>query len=399
MRTLFLLSGLLLALPSQAARESHGGDAVICPNPGPNCKAVELFDYFEGKETAGLEPSLGAPTLDYKAKAMVVINRIRKIDPTGAAAYEKRLEGFDPSKQVGLVDRFAVEEIDDSEEIIDPANGRFKAQWVAQKHRPAKFEKKYLTDGLFWRNADNDHRAGLALHEIFYGDYLDRELGQYYPPQELKSDGIRYFNAVMSSVAGESITPQRYLNLLKDAGLLKDVNQSTMDWAAEHGNPSWSAIKHTVKVNGETYLAAGLAFNPNGTVRTGTILNPNTVKVRGLELKVRTNPGNLETNLEFHPNGSLAKANLVPGQVIPVQDMGVTLTNWYNQNEPNSDRSTSTEFHSNGSLKSAVISGGPYRFRTEKGKFKTLNCAAPKRWCRVQFDEQEVLIDSREIKK
>lgn len=223
----FILIGILLyAVQSPAGQETHGGDAIVCTNAGGSV-SVEMLDYLEASQVYGLTLDLGGSGLTYLERVDYVLKRLERIDPAAAKRYAEKASSF--LSQTAFLDRSAIQDIDDSSEIIDPLSNCRKVQIAVQVAAPKMFEKKYLIDKNLWQLADDYQKAGLVLHEIL----LEEVYANYYHSNSLNA---RYYNAVISSKQMDMIVqdPKLYFALLRDANFQNEPN-STFGYYKHNG--------------------------------------------------------------------------------------------------------------------------------------------------------------------
>jgi hypothetical protein len=276
-----LLPGILMlvfaSLSAYAANGSgaHGGDAIVC-EAANGTRTVEVLDYFESSQTLGLTPSLGT-SRSYIERAKFALSRLRGLDLTAYTQYVKWVDQFDSEMQ--LADRSRIKNIDDSTELIKP-NGKcvrnYKIQFAVQLASPRDFDKRYIIDKALWEGADLTQKAGLVLHEIFYREAINGT------PVPKTSNGVRYFNAVVSSSAGNGLSLETYENLLAQSGLLKST-----------------IVSHTALIDGFRYYYGTITYFSNGAVKSGSLYGSQ----KGL---LKSNPSfGFKDIVVFNENGTL----------------------------------------------------------------------------------------------
>ncbi len=197
---LFFLSRVSWAVGGDVG--GNGGDLVLCDLPGGKT-SYELLDYFEAAQKTPFE--LGPSSGDAFEKVTHAIARLRMLDPVRAARYEAEAKSF-----LSLVEWITqgpgLEHIPDLGAVTIPSH--CKVRQVAIRRRTFHPSiRPYLIDERLWLKLDEDHKAGLILHELIYGQM--RDLGQK------TSINARKFNGLLSSRAFDSISASDYDLLVK----------------------------------------------------------------------------------------------------------------------------------------------------------------------------------------
>jgi hypothetical protein len=201
---LLLVAGSVFASGGDVG--GNGGDLVVCDLPGGQ-GSYELLDYFEAaqqKPAALFE--LGSADWDAVRKVEHAISRLRPLDPVRAARYEATAKHF-----LSLVDWITsgpgLEHIPDLGKVAIPSHCKVKQVAIRRTKTFHPSIKPYLIDERLWLKLDEDHRAGLILHELVWGEMFD--LGQ------TNSLNARKFNALLSSAAFDSMPISEYEALTK----------------------------------------------------------------------------------------------------------------------------------------------------------------------------------------
>jgi hypothetical protein len=201
------------SLCAYAGQETHGGHGVVCPAANGG-KTVELLDYYEGKFSTALELDTGSPQADFMEQVSFVLNRLAKIDPVATERFTKRAQNF--MSEAGFVSETQIKPIADANEIINPEAGCYKTQFAVQVMNPRMSQKRYLINSQLWEIASPQTKAGLVLHEIIYTDAV-ASFGHK------TSDYARYYNFIISSEKMREVTPDYYIDLLTQSGLVNDI--------------------------------------------------------------------------------------------------------------------------------------------------------------------------------
>lgn len=193
------------ALGSGGDVGGNGGYLVVCDQPGGG-SSYELLDYFEsvnGKPPLPLE--LGLSSWGASRKVEHALARLNALDPKRAVRYEAEATRF-----LSLVEWITqgpgLEPIPDLGPINLPAHCKPKPVAIRRKTFHPSI-KPFLIDQRLWLKLSEDHRAGLMLHEIIYGEM--RDLGQK------TSVNARKFNGLVSSSVFEAMPVGDYEKLAK----------------------------------------------------------------------------------------------------------------------------------------------------------------------------------------
>jgi hypothetical protein len=185
-------------------REGGGGDAIVCydrplylenGNINPNARIALkplLKDYWEMEETMGaLDLSLGNENLSYKEKVHFVLNRLGTVDKERAARLKER---FEDKTFYNLASRSRIPDIDDATTLLKPRESEncYDVQVAIQRFRQRPFQSKVIIDENIFSLMDEDHKAGLILHELLYEEEI-KHVGAR------TSDKARWYNAIVSS--------------------------------------------------------------------------------------------------------------------------------------------------------------------------------------------------------
>ncbi len=201
---LFFIGGF--AFGSEGDHGGNGGDLAVCVRPDGTV-SYELLDYFEAAHQSPAMPfELGDPSWDASEKVQYALSRLSDLDPVRGARYEAEAKYF-----LSLVDWITqgpgLEHIPDLGEVAIPTHCQVKQIAIRRKTFHPSI-KPYLIDERLWLKLDEDHKAGLILHELIYAQM--RDLGQR------DSINARKYNGILSSPAFESMAAYDYEALVKD---------------------------------------------------------------------------------------------------------------------------------------------------------------------------------------
>lgn len=289
-----------LAFGKEGDHGGNGGDLVVCSLPGGQT-SYELLDYFEAAHLSPAVPlDLGDPSWDAMTKVHHAISRLRSIDPVRAARYETEAKHF-----LSLVDWLikgpGLEHIPDLGPVSIPSHCKVRQIAIRQKQFNPNY-KPYLIDERLWLKLDEDHKAGLILHEIVYGEMWD--LGQK------TSKKARKYNGLLSSKTLDSMTPSGYEALTNDlfrpgiafradkfdinllAGHIFSIDfrplllypvKEKLEWRMVESLPKWMAVTPS----GEVLLGVPPAGAPDPTLLTLVVGDGDTNAIAQLRIHVK----------------------------------------------------------------------------------------------------------------
>ncbi len=189
---------------------SGGGDAVVCRDAQRRIISARLFDFWEAEKLGMPVVDLGAANLGVEAKAKKAVGRLTRFDPVRARSYAEQVDGFFANALV--IPNIVLRSIDDIRNTFEPTPGCTIEQLAVQREPETPAQKRFtVSKDLYDALENDDHRAGLILHEIIYWEA--RQLGH------TDSVRTRYFNGMISSAAVEAMAQADYQALLAAAGL------------------------------------------------------------------------------------------------------------------------------------------------------------------------------------
>ncbi len=151
----------------------NGGDSVVCRDENRKIASVRLLDFYYGQRLRGILPSLGENN-SVTDKVNLVIQRLRRLDPERANRYQANADSF--WNNVKFVPGLPLPKIKDYGDIPIPSNCSIE-QLCIQRPPQDPSESLYTVSLDLWdRLVDDDHRAGLELHEVVEGEAV--ALGQ-----------------------------------------------------------------------------------------------------------------------------------------------------------------------------------------------------------------------------
>jgi hypothetical protein len=181
----------------------NGGGLVVCEQSAGTF-SYELLDYFEAEEASPPLPyDLGPAEWDAFKKVELALSRLSLLDPKRASAYRAQAQRFLSEVEW----KTKLQHIPDAGETVIPSHCHIE-QGAIRRPKLDPTMRPYLIDPLLWKALDEDHRAGLVLHELIWGEM--RDLGQK------SSEKARRFNAIVSSSALQSMKADEYETLTKE---------------------------------------------------------------------------------------------------------------------------------------------------------------------------------------
>ena len=343
-QTILILLLVFLSCRSWAGRESHGGEFRICQKSPSDVAAVELLDYYKAKkDLKDFVLDLGGPNLSVDEKVELVLLRVKKFDPISYERLKKRANQFDREIQFETTWQRFGPALDSGDDLLDMGQGCRRVRVVKQRGDDRKaFEKKYIVYKPHWDLADTTTLAGIKLHEIFYEDAILN--GRF------SSEGIIYYNSLMSSTAAKKLTPVDYYNLLVDSKLDDSF--------------------HFLRVDDFLFQTKNsIQFDSSGTVASAFLAEDIIFRNNDVKMVARAN-----TPIEFWPNGTVGSAHLKFPVVLNIQGKFVTLENF------------TAHFFPNGSLRRGYVSAAT-TLEQEDGSAQKLEGTYY-----VQFNENQKLI-------
>ncbi|MBX3032494.1 MAG: hypothetical protein KF865_01120 [Bdellovibrionaceae bacterium] len=214
MKTALILTLLSLSLTAQARVEGHdigiGGDVVSCFSPEDPALRLktEALDVSEARDARGIRLELGGAELSLERKVSLAISRLRPLNPSRAARYERFFAAF--RQEAAFVRGKVLSDIPDSDELFLERNCR-KEQIIIQKDPKFDQDPRYVIDADLWAAISDDDRAALILHELIWREM--RVAGA------VNSVPVRYFNSLIFGDRLKSLSSRDYIELVRKIGL------------------------------------------------------------------------------------------------------------------------------------------------------------------------------------
>lgn len=204
MKLALALWGGIMPLVAQAGNEAgNGGDVVICYE-GKEIVSAKLLDFHEAEVMRPeLVAKLGPSNLTPIEKVVRAFQRLSVLDEKRTKEYNAAAAKFFTNTR--FVKGVVLEDIPDSGYV--PIGKSCKVEQIAIQKQPVFPEDRlYTISRELWDLLDNDHRAGLMIHEIVYGEAI--RLGHK------NSIKARYFTELIASEKLETMEPEEYARLI-----------------------------------------------------------------------------------------------------------------------------------------------------------------------------------------
>ena len=211
---LFFLIFLIVESSIAGIRDiGNGGEVITCRNAAGALSSIEVLDSYEARILRGFKVKLGDPANSVSEKVNLVFDRVSLQDKSRAARYAHWYKNWDAGIRWQDEALPATPDVDPS---LIPKN--CKIEQIAIQ-RNTTDNQAWYDYGLslkmnrpLWNALDNDQKAVLILHEIFYHEALYSDFKSAEP--------IRYLNSLyFSDEAGPLMsTPLKYAQILESMG-------------------------------------------------------------------------------------------------------------------------------------------------------------------------------------
>ena len=174
---------------------SNGGDAIVCYDRPFSSKAkiirAQLKDFWEHSQTSVHQLDIPAQG-NFTNRARKILERLSQVDPIRGKRLLEKLENI--TQTVAFLDDSSIQEVDDSTSRITSVEmlNCYDRQAAVQIQNPGPYEKAILIDGQIFDKMDENHKAGLILHELLYQEAVSFA-------GEKNSDRTREFNFLINS--------------------------------------------------------------------------------------------------------------------------------------------------------------------------------------------------------
>jgi hypothetical protein len=172
MKRTLLWVWLLTAPYALAGNEAgNGGYTVQCDHPSPDGYTIEVLDYHEIRvrfPPHTFTVDLGSSGDEWD-RVRYALKRLSRLDPKRAAAYQDKADHF--LENANLVAHANLPDPGDSGPVYLEV-GCHAVPTVIQYHGHVEEQKLYTINQDLYEALSPNHRAGLILHEIIYGEAI-----------------------------------------------------------------------------------------------------------------------------------------------------------------------------------------------------------------------------------
>ena len=187
---LYLISfNALAVLDGQGT--GNGGDVLVCKNLNGSVQNITLYDFHEASFRHDINLDLDSNATSLNEKVTSILNKIKRLNPTRAALYEKWWKEFQLPENTSFTNDH-LSDIPDTGEVTYPAN--CEVVQAAHQKKPMSGERRYIIKKDLWNQMDVANKAGLVIHELIYREA--REENSYV---HTNSKRVRYLNATFFS--------------------------------------------------------------------------------------------------------------------------------------------------------------------------------------------------------
>lgn len=201
------------------------GYAWVCRNSDRTLKSVELYDYAIHKTGQRYKLLLIGST--YEEKVRNVINRIKLVEPERGLKYARWFQeflddgGFETHKIDDTNFKLKTINIKTENKIITLESKNCKREmFAAQFFDPPVGSLRFLINGTFFEKAEENHRAGIIIHELAKRDEISNKL---HTKDKDKEVTIPFTFLISSTLLNQDpIQREDYLRMLKESGRYGD---------------------------------------------------------------------------------------------------------------------------------------------------------------------------------
>ncbi len=288
MKKITVMMGLLFLIPAidhlwaNGNEVANGGTARVCEGKQDGTKALELYDYWEGKIIMpSYHVDLGAGSFDQKI--LHVLDRIARFDPYRAERLRKKANVIFSHLDEYLTDA-KLYKTNDGNYTYNPAYEDdkikcYEVQFAVRLKKLRGEQKRFTIVRDAWNMGDGEtrevSRAGMILHEINGEDSILRENDEF-------RDNTRYFTFVISSDAIGRFTAEDYLKLLKDSNRIS--NNNTILIEGKHYFPdelkvTGNQVTHGITISDDYAKLINLDFNEGRQLMEGLTLTLENISI------------------------------------------------------------------------------------------------------------------------
>lgn len=242
-----------------ASDGGNGGDAVVCRDADGSITSAELLDFYEGRVVHKKQIDLGDKSLDYREKISLALDRLAKQSPNRAGKFGNLAETFE--SEANYLSDVSLVDVPDSNHIA-LKRGCAIEQLVIMKEPKFAEDRRYTINKDIWDRLDNDNKAGMVLHELFYREALEHG--------HANSVGARYLNSLLCSSKFESMTQREFIDVLQRL-MYPDLGWPRKDISVQVGR---------IEYNGN-FTFYRPSFHEDGRIKRATAIAPAFVALGG----------------------------------------------------------------------------------------------------------------------
>ena len=282
-KKLLITAVLMTSIQSFAGQDGNGGFGIECN------KKLYLLDLYEATHRYNYTIDLGAPNLSVPDKVEIMLGRLERLMPNVAKYYRAEARKLFTTINNGMAFLNNKKFVQDGKTLLDTENNQpldigltlvCKNGRIIPIARNKYFTKNDLQIFLYekeWKRLDNDNKAALILHELFYAK-------QQFTYTQRDSSQLRHLVALLSSNATENLNLPQFLektlyifNKVEQNGNLITFSDGAFDDHVEfHPN---GIIKSVKKSRNDRYrasiynkyipdISADMIFDEDGKINT-----------------------------------------------------------------------------------------------------------------------------------
>lgn len=179
----------------------NGGFVFLCESQ-PSI-VVDLQE----NESRGLGPVQFSKATTATEKALDIIRRLEKLDPSRAALYKSWVKDFFLTAQ--FLKTSSLKHTPDLGLVTIPAGCKLE-QPVFQRNPSILNSFRFTVNEDVWEQLDTDNQAALIVHEVIYREFMNS------PAKEMFSERVRILNSILHADALKDLSRGDYLALLQD---------------------------------------------------------------------------------------------------------------------------------------------------------------------------------------
>lgn len=287
-------------------KTGNGGHVLECATSQFYNQRLFLYDLYEG-EIRHHKRMVFSSEKNALEKVEDLLNRVQKVDSERVLRYRNWLHQF--SKESQFLENTELLSSDDIDIGFYPKDCALK-QVITQQQPLFPGDKRYLIDKATWSNLNEDHKAGLILHELIYREALQEE------NKHLNSVKIRFFNYIFHTFENDHEWPfDQWFLILQAAdlsfGTYSGVNIKVFDW---HFNVTKGILEKRYP---------NIEFYPTGELKTAELSSNLGLDIAGEQFHM-SYPKGIYTkvgSVEFFKNGKIHKISFNGDLNFKVQEL------------------------------------------------------------------------------